>query len=407
MTAVRSERLDSLLGTLVQLYPKSDIRLTERMPVETKGFRLVPSGANPRLAVPAQSAQAAQLTVQRPCASDTLVHTARRTALGLLLRVRYGRMLMPAGIGIEDAAESIEQTLSDIFGHPVLIGLMTGSARANRKPVLSIFSTNGQELGFAKLGLGELAAQLISDEHWALSTIASRPSSAFKAPAPVTLAEFEGNPLLVMTSLRPDVRQRRLRLPTAAAESILEYAPTYNTTLDSSPWITRLSETLAGLGTAESRELEKLLATLARKYSSTPVRFGGAHGDFGPWNMGRQADKLCIWDWERFSADMPAGLDLYHFAAHEKLRDAPSASEARRIFNLTDLRTGTLRLQGNLQQHHVHLELLPLMYLATLATRFITDGHRYAVPETYALGTSHLRLAEELLTATQGEASHV
>lgn len=407
MTAVRSERLDSLLGTISQLYPKSDIKLAERMPAQTVGFRLVPSSTNPRLAVPAQSAQAAQLTVQRPCASDTFVHTARRTALGLLLRLRYGRKLMPAGIGIADTADSIEQTLSEIYGHPVLIGLMTGSARANRKPVLSIFTAEGQEVGFAKLGLGELAAQLITDEYSALSNIAARPHPAFTAPSPIALAQFEGNPLLVMTSVRPDIRQRGLWLPTAAAKAVVHYAPVYTTKLGTSPWLNQLNTTLAGLGTAEGRQLELLLKALVRKYRATPVRFGGAHGDFGPWNMGRQSGKLCIWDWERFSPDMPAGLDLYHFAAHEKLRTATSSRTVSRIFHRADLRAGILRLQGNLQAQDAQMDLLPLMYLATIAARFISDGHHYQVPDTYALGISHLRLAEELLATTQGEATHV
>lgn len=407
MTTATNERLDSMVGTLRQLYPNAGISLSQRLEPDARGFRLVPSGANPRLAVPAGSATAASLTVQRPCASDTALHTGRRTALGYLLRRRLGRVLMPAGIGIHDVSESIEQTLAEVFDQPVLLGLMTGSARANRKPVLSVFSLDGREIGFAKLGLGELASRLIRDEHRALELLQAKPNASFQAPRPIALADFAGNPLLVMTALRPDVRQRRLWLPAGAAQAISNSVDTYCTELDGSTWMAGLSETLSGVPAPEAREAEALLADLARQFATIPVRFGGAHGDFGPWNMARQGERLYVWDWERFGGDMPAGLDLCHFAVHGLLGTHPTAAAALKAFNAADLRAGILRLQGNLALQNAHLQLLPLMYLATLATRFIADGHRYEVPATFALGTGHLRLAQEMLAMTQGGSINV
>lgn len=402
MTSVASERLDTMVGTLRHLYPNASLSFTQRLAPEAQGYRFVPSGANPRLAVPAGSATAASLTVQRPCASDTVIHTGRRTALGYLLQQRWGKVLMPSGIGIHDSSDSIEQTLSEIFGQPVLLGLMTGSARANRKPVLSVFSTDGEEIGFAKLGLGELASQLINDEHQALLAVQRQANPSFRAPRPIALADFGGNPLLVMSALRPDVRQRRLWLPASAAEAIVNTASTYITWVEGSPWMTELRETLAAVPAPEAREVEVLLSDLAQKFPTIPVRFGGAHGDFGPWNMARQGQNLFVWDWERFSGDMPAGLDLYHFAVHELLRTNPTADAAIKAFGAPDLRAGILRLQGNLAHHDVHLQMLPLMYLSSLATRFIADGAKYNVTDTFALGAGHLRLARELLTLTQG-----
>jgi hypothetical protein len=37
------------------------------------------------------------------------------------------------------------------------------------------------------------------------------------------------------------------------------------------------------------------------------------HGDFGPWNMASGDDGFEVWDWERFSAGVPVGLDAAHY----------------------------------------------------------------------------------------------
>ena len=41
-----------------------------------------------------------------------------------------------------------------------------------------------------------------------------------------------------------------------------------------------------------------------------------AHGDFTPWNIYIEQDKLVMIDWELFETQMPALYDVFHFVYH-------------------------------------------------------------------------------------------
>jgi hypothetical protein len=58
------------------------------------------------------------------------------------------------------------------------------------------------------------------------------------------------------------------------------------------------------------RSFARLHGALA---AAGPVAFGCWHGDFGPWNMARDASTTEVWDWERFSSGVPIGLDAAHY----------------------------------------------------------------------------------------------
>lgn len=400
MTITANERLSSLVETLQVLYPESDVELSKRIPNSQPGLRLAPSQSAPRLAVPAHSRRAAQLAVLRPCASDTFVHTLRRNALGIILRNPLGALAMPAGVHINRTANSIEAKLEQIFDQPVLIALMTGSPRANRKPVLSIFDQSGAELGFAKVGLGELAGTLVENEYFALNSMAQTGSKTMTIPRVIAFEKFDEHPLLVISTLRPDVRQKPLTLPVPAAESVLHSTAVVDRRIAGSRWAEKIVEDLASVTIPEARRIEGFLRQLSSHFAEVPVRFGGVHGDFGAWNMARSSTVPMIWDWERYSGDCPGGVDLYHFALHTKLRSKLSAEAAYKLFDSPALRAGILRLQGHSAHHESQLSLLPLMYLITIATRFVADGFHHQVPPTLTLGVRHLELAEALMALT-------
>jgi hypothetical protein len=58
----------------------------------------------------------------------------------------------------------------------------------------------------------------------------------------------------------------------------------------------------------------------------TECLFGAWHGDFGPWNAACGPDRIEVWDWERFDADVPAGLDAAHWRTQLDVGADPSAT---------------------------------------------------------------------------------
>ncbi|MCW4466158.1 hypothetical protein OK351_11675 [Glutamicibacter sp. MNS18] len=404
MTNSTTERLDSLLDTLTELFPEGGVGLDPGLRPGTQGWRLVPSARNPRLAVPATVPRAAMSSAIRPCASDGLLHKARRYALAAVLRTPVADRLMTAGITTGQFSGSIAEHLHQVFSQPVCFGLMTGSARANRKPVLGIFDLDGRELGFAKIGLSSLAADLVSNEHLALSAMNSVRGQGIQVPQIISFGSWADRPVLVMSALRPNAIQKPLELPVDAARAIISSAPVTTCTLSDSHWYNAIVQQLDQLATVpEAQRLVAMVSRLARHEPDRILAFGAWHGDFGAWNMARTTSAPMVWDWERYARHLPLGLDLYHFSAHDHLRQTGNMPVALRALAGTEVR----RTVNNLHQQHggdalsgPGGSLVPLLYLATIAARFIEDGHRQRVTATFELGRWHLEVMHELLRNT-------
>lgn len=401
MTNSTTERLDSLLETLTELFPAGGVQFEPRLPPDTQGWRLVPTSANPRLAVPATIPRAAMFSAIRPCASDRLIHKARRYGLAGVLRTPLSARLMPAGISVGHYAGSIAEHLQHIFGQPVCFGLMTGSARANRKPVLGIYDLSGKELGFAKIGLSDLAAELVSNEHQALLAMNGITSADINVPQIISYDYWADRPVLVMSALRPNALQKPLNLPLQAVRAIISSSPVHICPLGNSAWYRSTVQQLDQLPEVyEAQQLLALLTELAQREADQELGFGAWHGDFGPWNMARTTAAPMVWDWERYAQQLPLGLDLYHFSAHERLREIGNMPQALSALRDPDLARAVNGLHhehgtGHLAEHRTHL--LAVLYLASLATRFLEDGYHHRVQATFDLGSWHLRVMHELL----------
>lgn len=398
MNSQIGERMNSLLGTLGELFPEAKVSVVARLGATDHALRLIPSKSNPRLAVPAANSRAAMWSAIRPCASDRLSHKIRRYSIAMLLRTPLAARLMPSGIEISSIENSLLQELEQIFDKPVCIGVMTGSARANRKPVLGIFDHSGVELGFAKIGLSALASELVYNEHRALQAMNSTALRGVQVPKVIAMQEWNGKPVLVMSTLRPNAWQKPLGLPLETVQAIVASAPVKTQQLDQSDWYFALTTALEELPEVnEARKLLKLLDKIALNFGSTKLSFGAWHGDFGPWNMARTASAPMVWDWERYSDSMPLGIDLYHFAAHEFLTDIGDYTAARTSLSGSELRNTALSLHGFYTPSAQQLaDVLPLLYLATMATRFVADGHHYDVPDTFALGAWYTEVLKKL-----------
>lgn len=400
MSSITNERLDSLLETVQQLYPSSRVRVVRKLSAEQQGLRLVPSLSNPRLAVPATVPSAAMWSAIRPCASDTAGNKVRRYGLAAILRSPLLPWLMPSGIVIDAAPDSILEVFETVFGREVCFGLMTGTARANRKPVLGVFDSSGKELGFAKVGFSELAKDLVENEYHALQAMNKVRHPEIQVPRVLNLTRWKDTPVLVMSALRPDAWQQAIDLPVATVRAIIASAPVRSERINQSQWFYTLVTTLQELPSeAEAAPLIDLLRAMAVRFTHVEVATGAWHGDFGAWNMARTTGAPMVWDWERYSQDIPLGLDLFHFSSHESLRrigDFESANTALTNPHLARAVQSLHRQHTDSSESNDLAQLLPLMYLATMAARFITDGFRHSVRDTLALGQWHVAVLKEL-----------
>ena len=61
------------------------------------------------------------------------------------------------------------------------------------------------------------------------------------------------------------------------------------------------------------RGIVKKLKQLRKNSQSEEIHLGFSHGDFTPWNMYKDGDKIALYDWELANSNAPIGFDAFHF----------------------------------------------------------------------------------------------
>ena len=357
-------------------------------------YAAVPNARRARLLAPMRSRRLAVGAVRRYSEPQSragrlkrhaVVAALRTGASGLLLRDRV-RVYAPPG------ADHIETYLRSALDDDVSVSIHIGPARANRKPVLQLLDGAGRTVGYAKLGTNPLTRELVRAETRALSALAGRGLRHLAVPVPLHSGEWRGHQVLVCSAL--PVWEPRVRLcPDRLAEAMAELSACNGTgrgpLAESRYWI-RLRARLAGIVRhEEGRALAAAARDLVTGTGGTVLEYGAWHGDWAPWNMASVADRLLVWDWERFGTGVPVGFDPLHHALQAAIvRDGvpPDTAVRRSLAGAPEL----------LRRPPAEARLTALLYLTDLATRYLTDRQAEAGNRLGVLGTW---LLPELLAA--------
>lgn len=408
-TRSRNPRLVDLMTVVEQLYPRAKVTLS-RVGTDPTALRLVPFPRYPRMVVPAGVPAAAGDALSRPNAGDSKRSAAPRELLSQILSRGLGPALMPYGLTISNQSDSIVEHLSTILDQPVVISLTVGSARANRKPILNVHTQSGEEIGFAKVGLGPLTNSLVRHEATVLEDLPAIAAGNFTLPPKIHSGTWQTHEVLLMGALRPDIKQQLRGIPEGTAAAII----TSNGTLEysriaDSRWLATLQESLEPLRDTDDGALPALLAEFSSTFGSVELPFGAWHGDFGPWNMAHTSTLPMVWDWERYETGVPAGLDVVHFTSHQALRkigDLSAAREALEHAAPTPLREVVSLAAGEALAHPLQLTTIRLAYLFTIATRFTLDAHTPDGSSVRALARWHHEVIADQLHRMVSAADH-
>lgn len=398
MTGPRpNPQLEDLVATLECLFPESEVGVSRVSPGPSS-FRLVPGRRHPRMLVTAGHRSAAAGSLVRPSAGDTFRSSAPRQLLSAVLAAGLGPITMPYGLTVRqgpDAPDSIADYLAAALGHPVLLSLTVGSARANRKPILNVHSPSGAEIGFAKVGLNALTNQLVERESAVLAQLANATGGAFTLPHAIHAGSWRGNSVLLMSALRPGRQRRGGSIPHEAAAAILQSSPVTNTAIAASPWLDAMEAQIVPLREVAGNKLPELIDRFRQDFGDVEIPFGAWHGDFGPWNLAHTATVPMIWDWERYAHPVPAGADLVHYTAHQKLRLQGDYAAAREVLEGASSLAVAKALSGSallMDPAPRQIRAIVVGYLLTIATRFTLDGLSPTGAPVQALADWHHRL---------------
>ncbi len=365
---------------------------------DEREFIVLPGARHPRLLVPA-GRRASAAAVRRYGEPGSARAWAGSRALALALACGAGaaglggrlRVQAPAGTG------TIERHLSAALGRDISISTHLGAARANRKPVLQLLAARGEAAGFAKISINPLTRDLIRAERAALDTLAAENLRALSIPRVLHYGSWRDHEILIVSAL-PVWRSRRALPPGQLAAAMAEVAAVgagSHGPLAESGYLARLRSRLSAAPASAGRTaLAAALGTLTAAAGGTRLTFGAWHGDWTAWNMANTSGGLLVWDWERFTTDVPVGFDLLHYrlqSAVVRRREPPRAAAAQCAAGAPDT-LAALAVPGE------QARLTAVLYLADLSARYLADRQAEAGARLGSPGTWLIPAIEEAVT---------
>lgn len=226
---------------------------------------------------------------------------------------------------------SLAERLTELVPEMTACGVLLGTARANRKPVLQLFDGAGESCAFVKVGVDDLTRALVRSEASNLSQVTQARLRLVRAPDVLHAGTHDSLELLVLSVLGTSQRKRDQTVPLAAMGELASAFGTHSARLADSPCWSRLRAAQQLLPTSPSRDLVgQVMDAVEARWGAEPVEFGAWHGDWAPWNMGRDGDVVELWDWERLDTDVPLGFDVVHFRAQTVRHDRSGLPDAER-----------------------------------------------------------------------------
>lgn len=356
----RSNAWQDMLDAVMALWPSSTI-------IEgasgARSWVVLPSKSRPRLLVP-NAPRAAKNAMRRYSAAlGPLTSLARAASAWGVGATVYLPVL--DRVSIADAPDGgIDDFLSETFGEQVTVALGIGPVRANRKPVLAIFSQDGRPLGFAKIGHTEVSARHVSGEAANLAVLSSRKYRTFRHPKVIRFDPWREMPVLVITALQASAWQGfrgRWKLPHTAIRELASAFGTETVPLREMPFWQRAFEGASRLGDPSIRtRVQSCLAAMDEIHGDVVETSGAWHGDLTPWNLAWAGEAVEIWDWERFELGVPVGFDTLHYAAQTNVTE--------RGFSVENLIAGMRRVLSS----EVSESPIAASYLMSLSLRYLS-----------------------------------
>jgi hypothetical protein len=285
-------------------------------------YLAVPSARAPRLLVPSDVAGADRMLVRH---AGGRRNRAARSALRAVHRSSLGSWAPMPRVRVTTDPAGIEHHVARVLGRPVRIGVLLGPPRANLKPVLQVFGPDGAVLGFAKVATSPVTVRLLRNEADALQGLAREPLPGVAAPALLDIDTWRDLLVLVQTAL-PSAQTGRqpTTLPTAALAAITRSGGLRRASLAESAFWGRVSD--VGAPSWHGIDVSGVSRLRDAVDPAGECLFGAWHGDFGPWNAAWGRTELEVWDWERFDADVPAGMDAAHWRVQLDVGTDPSSA---------------------------------------------------------------------------------
>ncbi|MDI1465137.1 hypothetical protein QEZ54_29620 [Catellatospora sp. KI3] len=286
-------------------------------PGAAETYTVVPNAGSPRLLVPHGDRRAASAAISHTSAPRSAKDRLRQRVLSGVFATGVGGLVFRDQVAVRRGG-TLAEHLSEVVGTPVRMSVRFGPPRANRKPVLQLIDANAHTVAYAKVGVNELTTRLIRAEHAALADLADRDLAPARIPELLHFGPWGDATLLVMKAL-PVWHTEGARLDPAEATVAAMHALARVRGVDAarfggSSYAGRLAAQVDALG---ERPAAHLMRAVLAACAGAELAYGCWHGDWNGGNMSIRGGEVLLWDFERFTADVPVGYDVLHFELHE------------------------------------------------------------------------------------------
>ncbi|MFT7484950.1 MAG: hypothetical protein ACI9F9_000796 [Candidatus Paceibacteria bacterium] len=198
-----------------------------------------------------------------------------------------------------------------------MIAIALGVPGLLRKATMMVHDASREVRGFVKVSLGEPARARIQHEASTLDRIERTKLPSGIAPRLLASGETEHCAWMAQSPLRGQRSADQVAMPHINYLAQLAKGTGHQRAFDELPSFRRSEVLLAQLARTVDAEWIEGMGTLAEglrlALSGSELQCALSHGDFTPWNIIHEDQRLAVFDWEFAAWDAPALADLVHF----------------------------------------------------------------------------------------------
>ena len=289
---------------------------------EGSTYVIAPNRRWPRLLLPDERS-VARAALRAGTGTRSLSAGRRRAALAQALRADPAWRLVRDRVWVP-GTDPLRARLEDALGAPAQISAGLRIRSPFRKPMLQVVGPGGQVIAYAKVAWNDVTAANVRAEHQALLAFADAPDAHLRTPEVVAMVEHRGFPVLVTRPMPEGVRRYRAGDDPPPVSADREISDVLTAGGSDASIAERLRSRLAVVadGATRAEGLRRAIVAAATEVAgdldASGLVAGAWHGDWAPWNLGRDGDMLWIWDWEHWRPHVPVGLDVPHFLFQQR-----------------------------------------------------------------------------------------
>lgn len=272
--------------------------------------------------------------------------------------------------------EKIHSNLQNIFGENFHVSIFGGTPCSHQKVIFQI-SQDDEVIAYCKITDNKEVAELFDQECETLNYL--KKCGVENIPKVINRSSINEFEIFIQNNVKDSISKTPTKLDQICIEFLLDL---YNKTkvqlsFDKTDYFNMLNElkyNCKELAESERNSVLNSINEIETKYKKSKVSFCQYHGDFTPWNMVINHNKLVVFDFEYSKRTYPPFLDVYHFFMQTEI--FINHSNIDLILKKAD------KILKLLNKNGIHNNLYFKMYLLEIINLYLSRGNDDGLEET-------------------------